>query len=103
MDAALLVRRAREAAGLSVRELASRAGTSHAAVIAYETGRREPRVSTLERLLAAAGRRPRLVLETHHRPDPEQAGRRLAQVLELADALPKRRADERLTYPVLGR
>jgi transcriptional regulator with XRE-family HTH domain len=103
MDAALLVRQAREAAGLSVRELGRRAGTSHAAVLAYEAGRREPRVSTLERLLAAAGQRPRVVLEARPPLDVDEAGRRLAQVLELADALPKRAASKHLDYPVLGR
>lgn len=44
-------------AGLSQRELAARAGTSGATVAAYERGRKEPRLSTLRRLLEAAGMR----------------------------------------------
>ncbi|MGQ0805280.1 MAG: helix-turn-helix domain-containing protein [Actinomycetota bacterium] len=46
---------ARAEAGLSQRELAARAGTSGATVAAYERGTKEPRLSTLHRLLVAAG------------------------------------------------
>lgn len=49
--------RARRAAGLTQRELARRAGTSGATVAAYERGRKEPRLSTLQRLIDAAGGR----------------------------------------------
>lgn len=103
MDAATIVRRARLAAGLSVRELARRAGTSHAAVVAYEAGRRDPTVATLERLLAAAGAYGRIVVEPVHLPDPYRAGRLLVEVLDLADALPQRPADRELRHPVLAR
>ena len=48
---------ARIEAGLSQRELAARAGTSGATVAAYERGTKEPRLSTLLRLLSAAGMR----------------------------------------------
>jgi transcriptional regulator with XRE-family HTH domain len=48
---------ARIEAGLSQRELAARAGTSGATVAAYERGTKEPRLSTLLRLLGAAGMR----------------------------------------------
>ena len=48
---------ARVEAGLSQRELAARAGTSGATVAAYERGTKEPRLSTLLRLLSAAGMR----------------------------------------------
>lgn len=50
-----LIRMARRQAGLTQTELASRAGTSQAAVSAYESGRRSPSVDTLVRI-----RRPRL-------------------------------------------
>lgn len=56
MSAALLVRTARAAAGLSQRALAARAGTSQPAVARYEAGLVVPRADTLERLLAACGR-----------------------------------------------
>jgi transcriptional regulator with XRE-family HTH domain len=99
MDPAGTLRRARESAGLSIREVARRAGTSHAAVVAYEQGAREPRVDTFERLLRAMGLRPRLELEPIRRVDPERAGRLLEQVLDLADALPHRAAARRCPYP----
>lgn len=92
MDAASLLRTARTRAGLSQRALAAAAGTSQSAVAAIEVGRKQPTVATLERLLRAAG--------TELVPaDAEQAaqaallrrGRRLEDVLHLAEALPFRR------------
>lgn len=58
-----VLRLAREAAGVSQRELAARAGTSGATVAAYESGRKEPRLSTLERLVEAAGQDLRVRVE----------------------------------------
>lgn len=49
------VRRAREQAGLTQRELARRAGTSQSVVARIEQGRTDPGSATLNRLLAAAG------------------------------------------------
>ncbi len=46
---------ARRQAGLTQQALAELAGTSQAAVSAYESGRRSPSVDTLSRLLGAAG------------------------------------------------
>lgn len=54
---------ARIEAGLSQRQLAERAGTSAATLAAYESGRREPRLSTLTRILDAAGYELRLRYE----------------------------------------
>ncbi|MGZ4708222.1 MAG: helix-turn-helix domain-containing protein [Acidimicrobiales bacterium] len=104
MNAARTIRQARQAAGLSKRELARRAGTSPAADVAYETGRRETTVATLDRLLAAAGARAELTLAPA-RPtaDPREAARRLAEVLALAEHLPRRPAARQLAYPVLPR
>jgi DNA-binding XRE family transcriptional regulator len=51
MDAAWLLRTARAQAGLSQRALAEAAGTSQSAVAAIESGRKQPTVATLERLL----------------------------------------------------
>lgn len=53
--AATLLRQARRRSGLSQRALAARAGTSPAAIGAYESGSRDPSVTTLERILAGAG------------------------------------------------
>jgi predicted transcriptional regulator len=49
------LRQAREEAGLSVSMMARRAQTSRAAIHAYETGTREPNVTTALRLLQACG------------------------------------------------
>lgn len=51
------IRQARLDANLSQIELAGRAGTSQSALARYETGASLPTLPTLERLLAACGRR----------------------------------------------
>jgi transcriptional regulator with XRE-family HTH domain len=102
MDAATVIRRAREVSGLSKRELARRAGTSPAAIVAYETGAREPTFRTLRRLLRAAGFDSEVVTRpAAARLDPRRAAERLAEVLDLADHLPQRKAARRLTFPPL--
>ncbi|MDX1567599.1 MAG: helix-turn-helix domain-containing protein [Longimicrobiales bacterium] len=58
IDAADLLRSARARAGLSQRDLAHRAGTSQSVVARIELGQTSPTVSTLNRLLEAAGFRP---------------------------------------------
>lgn len=55
MEAGTLVRNSRTAAGLTQTELARRAGTTQAAVARLESGRVNPKVGTLRKLLAAAG------------------------------------------------
>jgi transcriptional regulator with XRE-family HTH domain len=87
--AAHLLRRARTRAGLSQRALAGRAGTSQSAVAAIETGRKEPTVATLQRLLAATG--SVLVLADSEQEVLRRRGRQLVDVLHLAEALPFRR------------
>jgi transcriptional regulator with XRE-family HTH domain len=61
--AAVLLRVARDKAGLTQSALAARAGVSQQAISAYETGRKEPTLPTLQRLLAAAGLEMRIHLE----------------------------------------
>lgn len=61
--AAGLLRLARHKAELTQRELAERAGVTQQAISAYETGRMEPTLPTLQRLLAAAGFEMRMGLE----------------------------------------
>ncbi len=101
MNAADVVRSARERAGLSKRELARRAHTSAAALVTYEQGTRDPSVGTLDRIVRAAGSDMRIVVRRQG-PDPVVAETRLRQVLELADALPRRPASRELTFPKLG-
>jgi uncharacterized protein len=59
------VRRAREHAGLSQRELAARSGVPQPNIAAIEAGRRRPQPTTLGRLLDATRSRPRDVLDRH--------------------------------------
>ena len=103
MGSSRLIREARTAAGLTQTQLARRSGTSQATLSAYESAERVPSAATLERILAAAGRRLTAVPATrpvHHpnRADLEERGRILCDVLTLAEALPFRRLDA-LRYP----
>ncbi|HVX22482.1 MAG TPA: helix-turn-helix transcriptional regulator [Acidimicrobiales bacterium] len=54
-DVGQLIRSARNDAGLSQRDLATLSGTSAATIALYETGKKEPRLSTLSRIIDAAG------------------------------------------------
>ena len=104
MDAARLIRVARRRAGLSLRELARRAHTSHSTLAAYEQGRKTPNVDTLDRILTACGFRVGVTLEV--RPadvavDPVARGRELVEVLELAEMFPARHSPT-LTAPKFG-
>jgi transcriptional regulator with XRE-family HTH domain len=101
VNAARTLRRTRVNAGLSLRALAARAGTSHATLAAYEAGRAVPRVDTLDRILRAAGYATDI--DVAHRPDATDAERRakgdeLRQALELAAMFPARHA-ARLRFP----
>ncbi len=90
-------------ANLSKRELARRARTSPAAIVFYETGKREPSYATLTRILEAAGYRPRLSVLPASGPDRALSGRRLLEVLELAEHLPHRRAPRHMAFPPFAR
>lgn len=92
----MLIRQARTRNGLTQAALARRAGTSQPVISAYEHGRRDPSISTLARILAASGE----TLEVRGRRAPssdlpppvglEAHGRRLVDLLLLADAIPRR-------------
>ena len=60
--AAGLIRLARAKAGMTQAELGAVAGVDQQVISAYETGRREPTMPTLTRLLAAAGFEMRIQL-----------------------------------------
>lgn len=83
MSRALLTR-ARERAGLSKAELARRAGTSRETVSAYEHGAKSPNLSTMERLLAAAG----FTLVLHPVVRFVSAGRHRGAAILVPDRLP---------------
>lgn len=97
--AADFVARIRRASGLSQTELARRSGLDRSALNAYEHGRRQPSVAALARIAAAAGMQLDLAVSPGAVAE-EHAGRILAQVLELAEALPYRPREE-LAYPPL--
>jgi transcriptional regulator with XRE-family HTH domain len=106
VNSASLLRRARRRAGLSQRELAARAGTSHATLALYERGTKVPRVDTLDRILRAAGFAPEVVLSARpdgDRSDREAKGRELFEALELAAHFPVRRRPKSLPPPAIRR
>ena len=103
MDAARLLRTARHEAGLTLRELGARAGTSHSTLAAYESGSKSPNVTTLDRVLRAAGFATDVELHRRHRGSAALSrGEELAAVLELAAEFPARHAPL-LEAPVFGR
>lgn len=90
MTAGVTLREARQRARLSQTDLARRAGVAQSVISAYESGKREPSLRTLERLVAATGGRLTVSVE----PGPvvglpdSPLGRRLRQrrqrVLDIA-------------------
>lgn len=105
MDSASELHAAREKSGLTQAALAARGGTSQATVSAYESGRKQPSLATLSRLLGAAGFR--VAIEPAERPvirvaedQLARAGRTLEEVLDLAEALPTRH-EHSLRFPRL--
>jgi uncharacterized protein len=89
---AAVIREARERAGVSQAELAARAGVSQPVISAYESGRREPSMAMLAKLVAASGHDLRIEVVARpgfHRALPDTAmGRRLHRhrrtIVELA-------------------
>lgn len=104
MIAADVVGAVRRRGGVGVRELARRARTSHATVLAYERGAKEPRLDTLERLAAASGFRLEVSLEPRADAGPaiDRKAAELVEALLLAEQFPLRRS-RRLGAPVFGR
>lgn len=104
MDASVveLLRRTRREAGLTQAELARRAGISQPVVAAYESGRRQPTVPMLRKLLAAAGRQLDLQTRPLRRlPDPQRASEHLLAALGLVPYLPARPRTGPLAFPRL--
>lgn len=99
MDAATLLREARQRSGLTQRSLARRARTSHSTLAAYESGTKVPTLATLVRIVEAAGFGVDVTL-TPRGPFEDRVahGDRLEAVLELAEAFPVRHR-RRLAYP----
>ena len=105
MDAPTILRSARREARLTLRELADRAGTSHATLSAYEHAAKAPTIDTFARVLRAAGYVLDGTLTRRIEADPRTGlarGDELAAVLELAAQFPARH-DAELRAPVFGR
>jgi len=101
--AARTLAEARAQAGLSLREVARRAGTSHATLHAYEAGAKSPSAATFLRILDACGFAVDVMLSPRVRwQDGIYRGDELESVLELAGRFPARAA-RHMDYPVFGR
>jgi transcriptional regulator with XRE-family HTH domain len=96
-----LIAQIRARSGLSQAELARRSGLDRSVLNAYEHRRRQPSVAALSRIAGAAGVELQLGA-AHGSVADEHAGRILAQVLDLAAAIPYRPRPE-LDYPPLIR
>lgn len=92
MTAAAFLSAARNRERLSLRALGAKAGTSAAAIVEYEHGRRDPGWETLERLLQGAQCAAPRFDPSLRRPDRVRNARRLQQVLALAEQLPHKPA-----------
>ena len=107
MKPGALIEAVRRRAGLTQAALARRAGTSQPVISAYERGHRDPTCGTLRRLVEAGGGRLRLdavsvrVSDLPPPADIEEHGRRLVDVLSLADAIPVKRRSATLKAPRL--
>jgi predicted nucleotidyltransferase/DNA-binding XRE family transcriptional regulator len=65
-SAARLLRETREQVGLTQAQLAERCGVTQSVISAYESGRREPSVPTLQRLIGGTGLRLELDVRSRH-------------------------------------
>jgi transcriptional regulator with XRE-family HTH domain len=98
---AATLRRARREAALSLRQIAERAGTSHATIAAYEKGTKTPGAATFVRLLEACGYGVEIRLSPRIRSrDGLDRGDELEQALRLAEQFPVR-ISRRMNYPRL--
>lgn len=87
-----LIKLARWDSGLSQRDLARRAGTSQAAIAAYESGNRSPTVETLARIIRAAGRDLRIQVVPYDDHDDAVSAYEASLPAEARDALHRERA-----------
>ena len=97
-----MIREVRERAELSLRELAERADTSHSAISAYETGRRTPTTTTLDRIARAAGFALDATLHRRIYGRNDDRGAELEAVLALAEEFPAGHSPDP-PGPVFGR
>lgn len=95
--AAALLILARQQAGLSQRDLAERAGVSQSDIARIESGRREPSIPTIQRILAGAGLELRLrlaPLDEHDRVLAARQARRSPAERRAADARHRKNVEQ---------
>lgn len=98
--ASKLLRQAWRQSGLSLRQLARQAGTSHATLSAYMKGSKSPSAGTLERVISACGYAMDISLRPRVRfSNGVPRGEELAEVLTLAEQFPVRQ-DKAQKLPV---
>jgi len=101
MNAAVLLQEARRRSCLSRRKLAQRGGTSASTLSAYESGASVPSVSTLERLLRAAGFEAEVTLRPTPPTDERELTEKIEALFSFVDSLPRRQRGP-LEYPIFG-
>lgn len=101
MDVGQLLRQLRQRSALSLRHLGAAAHTSHSALAAYESGRVDPTVRTVQRVAAAAGFELE-VAAVRRVAEGAARERELLDVLALAAEFPARHHPT-LRAPVFGR
>ena len=87
MNPGMIVRDARTAAGLTQAELAERLGVSQPTVARLESSRSNPRLSTLERAIAATGKELELTLRPVAYPGIDESMIRSALKLSPSERL----------------
>ena len=97
----MLLQEARRRSGLSRRKLAQCGGTSASTLAAYESGTSVPAVSTLDRLLRAAGFEVEVNLRKASPNDEQELTEKIEALFSFVDALPRRQRGP-LTYPKFG-
>lgn len=94
VDVGQTLRQSRLRSGLTLRQLAERAGTSHSTLAAYESNAKVPRADTMYRILEAAGWNVVVTsmgeLSWQDRAD---RGEILEALLRLTDHFPTRRGE----------
>lgn len=96
------MRQVRFEAGLSLRELANKANTSHATLLAYEKGLKSPSISTWLRIMEAAGYSVNLQMHRRIREkDGIKRSEELAAVLGLAEQFPAK-VPRYMDYPIFS-
>lgn len=96
-----LLKYARRKSGLTSRQLAENAGTSHSTILAYENARKIPSTTTFLRLLHACNYSVDFVLSPRIRGDINNLkGQELEEVLNLAEEFPVEH-EATLPYPAL--